>query len=104
VLYLNERECSIQRRNQKVIEEAPSPFLDEKPPAAPWANSPSPSPRPSATPAPAPSNSSSMADRKLLFPRDEHPPAGRASRHRVDHRLDLVELMIRVANGEKACR
>ena len=27
-IYLNERECSIQRRNQKVVEEAPSPFLD----------------------------------------------------------------------------
>ncbi len=28
-IYLAERECSIQRRNQKVVEEAPSPFLDE---------------------------------------------------------------------------
>jgi len=29
-IYLGERECSIQRRNQKVVEEAPSSFLDEK--------------------------------------------------------------------------
>jgi propionyl-CoA carboxylase alpha chain len=27
IVYLNERECSIQRRNQKVVEEAPSPFV-----------------------------------------------------------------------------
>jgi propionyl-CoA carboxylase alpha chain len=30
IIYLNERECSIQRRHQKVIEEAPSPFISDE--------------------------------------------------------------------------
>ena len=80
VIHLGERECTIQRRNQKVVEEAPSPLLDV------------------ATRKKMGEQAVALAkavgydfggDRRvrgrpgqeLLFPRNEHAAAGRASRH-----------------------
>ena len=85
VLYLNERECSIQRRNQKVIEEAPSPFLDAKTRKAMGEQA--------VALAKAVGYYFGRHGRvhrrrrpQFLLPRDEHAAAGRASGDRADHR------------------
>jgi propionyl-CoA carboxylase alpha chain len=99
VVYLNERECSIQRRHQKVIEEAPSPFISD-------------------------ATRKAMGEQAVALAKAvKYQSAGTVefvvgkdqsfyflemnTRLQVEHpvtecitRLDLVELMIRVAAGE----
>ncbi len=100
VIYLNERECSIQRRHQKVIEEAPSPFISD-------------------------ATRKAMGEQAVALAKAvQYQSAGTVefvvgkdqsfyflemnTRLQVEHPvteaitgIDLVEMMIRIANGEK---
>jgi hypothetical protein len=56
--------------------------------------------RATATPGRSSSSSTARATTRVLLPRDEHAPAGRAPGHRSRHRLDLVHAQLRIAAGE----
>ena len=100
VIHLNERECSIQRRHQKVIEEAPSPFISEATRQAMGAQ---------AVALAKAVNYQSAGTVEFVVGKDQSFYfLEMNTRLQVEHPvtecitgLDLVELMIRVAAGEK---
>ena len=86
VVHLFERECSIQRRYQKIVEEAPSPAVDDALRAELGAAAVAAGKAIGYTGAGTVEFVLATSDGGVLLPRGQHPAAGRAPGHRADHR------------------
>ena len=99
-IHLGERECSIQRRHQKLIEESPSPVLDRRHARRAWARWPCAPRRPRATSTPGTIEFLFTPERQFYF-------LEMNTRLQVEHPvtelvtgLDLVQEQLRIAAGE----
>ena len=86
IVCLGERECSMQRKNQKTLEESPSPSVDERNPKGNDARVRA-GGKDRRLPGTWHHRVFAHAGQKILFHGDEHPLAGGASRHRNGHGL-----------------
>ena len=103
VVHLCERECSIQRRHQKIVEEAPSPGVDRRDAGRDVRRGASPWPRAIGYVGAGTVEFLVVGDGDdagVLLPRDEHPAAGRAPGHRGGHRPRPRRAAAPVAEGE----
>ena len=104
LVHLFERDCSVQRNNQKVLEEAPAPNLPESVRQKLYDAALKLGRAIGYDSAGTVEFIMDQRQRQSVFPRDEHAAAGRASRHRVHHRRRSGRVAIAGGGRREDCR